>query len=201
MAANSDGPGGLLLTPGAGSGREHPTLVAIEEALAPLPVARVDFPYRKEGRRAPDRAPKLIASLLEDAASVVAEWAIDPGRLLLGGRSMGGRMCSMAVADGLPAAGLVLISYPLHPPGKPEKLRTEHLPDLSIPCLFISGSRDPFGTPEELEAATASIPGPVTHHWVEGGRHDLKGADGEICEALATWIDAIGPQPPNRKTP
>lgn len=188
MSATPGHPGGLLLTPGAGSGREHTTLVAIEDALSPLPVARVDFPYRKEGRKPPDRAPKLIASILEDAARLVDEWSIEPRRLLLGGRSMGGRMCSMAVADGLPAAGLVLVSYPLHPPGKAEKLRTEHLPDLALPCLFISGTRDPFGTPDELQAATATIPGVVTHHWIEGGRHDLKNADDEICAAIATWI-------------
>lgn len=191
MAVAASRPGGLLLTPGAGSGREHHTLEAIEQALTPLPVARVDFGYRKEGRKAPDRAPKLIASLLVDAAEVIDRWQIRADRLLLGGRSMGGRICSMAVADGLPAAGLVLISYPLHPPGKPEKLRVEHLPRLEVPCLFVSGTRDPFGTPAELEAATASIPGLVTHHWVEGGRHDLKGADDDICAAISTWIDHL----------
>jgi predicted alpha/beta-hydrolase family hydrolase len=104
---------------------------------------------------------------------------------------MGGRMCSMAVAEGLPAAGLVLISYPLHPPGKPEKLRTEHLPLIEVPCLFLSGDRDPFGTPAELEAATAAIPGPVTHHWIPGGRHDLARSDDEICDVVARWVGAL----------
>lgn len=180
--------GGVLLTPGAGSDRDHHTLLALEAALAPLPVARVDFPYRKEGRKAPDRAPKLIASLVEDAAAFTEGSGVAPDRLVLGGRSMGGRMCSMAVAEGLPAAGLVLISYPLHPPGKPEKLRTEHLPLIDVPCLFVSGDRDPFGTPEELEAATATIAGPVTHHWIPGGRHDLAKADDEICDVVASWV-------------
>lgn len=184
--------GGLLLTPGAGSDKDHHTLVAIGEAVIPLPVMRVDFPYRKEGRKAPDRAPKLIASLVADAEAFVAKASIAPDRLLLGGRSMGGRMCSMAVAEGLPAAGLILVSYPLHPPGKPERLRVEHLPLLAIPCLLISGTRDPFGTPEELEAATATIAGPVTHHWIEGGRHDLKDADETICAAVVAWIDSLG---------
>jgi predicted alpha/beta-hydrolase family hydrolase len=193
MAPRAGRPGGLLLTPGAGSDREHHTLLALEAALAPLPVARVDFPYRKEGRRAPDRAPKLIESLRADAAAFVAERRFRPNRLLLGGRSMGGRMCSMAVAEGLPARGLVLLSYPLHPPGKPEKLRIEHLPLLDVPCLFVSGTRDPFGTPAELEAHTAAIPGPVTHHWVQGGRHGLDGADDEICEVVADWIDRLPP--------
>lgn len=197
MAPRAGRPGGLLLTPGAGSDKDHHTLVALEEALAPLPVARVDFPYRKEGRRAPDRAPKLIESLRADAAAFAAERRFRPGRLLLGGRSMGGRMCSMAVADSLPARGLVLISYPLHPPGKPERLRIEHLPALEVPCLFISGTRDPFGSPEELEAHTAAIPGPVELVWIEGGRHDLARADDAICAAVADWIDRL-PNPSAR---
>jgi predicted alpha/beta-hydrolase family hydrolase len=189
----SDGPGGLLLTPGAGSGREHHTLVAIEDAVRPLPVARADFLYRKEGRKAPDRAPKLIASVVTEAAALAASIPVEPRRLVLGGRSMGGRMCSMAVAEGLPAAGLVLLSYPLHPPGKPEQLRVGHLPQLHLPCLFVSGTRDPFGSPDELRAATATIPGPVTHHWIEGGRHDMKAADEEIAQAVAAWLAALSP--------
>src|SRR5690606_38976965 len=104
-------------------------------------------PYRKEGRKAPDRAPKLIATVVDEAARLVRRAKVAPDSLVLGGRSMGGRMCSMAVAEGLPAAGLVLISYPLHPPGKPDRLRIEHLPQIEVPCLFISGTRDPFGTP------------------------------------------------------
>ena len=182
--------GALLLTPGAGSDRNQATLVAIEAAVAPLPVARVDFPYRREGRRAPDRAPKLIACVREEAAVLVATTGVAPDALVLGGRSMGGRMCSMAVAEGLPAAGLVLVSYPLHPPGRPDKLRTEHLPAIDVPCLFVSGTRDPFGTPAELEAATATIAGPVTHVWIEGGRHDLKGSDQRVATAVAAWLSA-----------
>lgn len=182
----------MLLTPGAGADRDHHTLVALEEALAPLPVARVDFPYRREGRRAPDRAPKLIACVVEEAAALATTESVDPAAIVLGGRSMGGRMCSMAVAEGLPSAGLVLISYPLHPPGKPEKMRTEHLPELRVPCLFVSGTKDPFGTPDELEAATATIPGPVTHVWVENGRHDLRGKDPAVVEAVQGWLADLG---------
>jgi uncharacterized protein len=182
----------VLLAPGAGSGREHPSLVAIEEALRPHPVVRMDFPYRKEGRRAPDRAPKLIAAVVEEAEALVARAGVAPERLVLGGRSMGGRMCSMAVAEGLPAAGLVLVAYPLHPPGKPEKLRTGHLPAIAVPCLFVSGTRDPFATPAELEEATAAIAGPVTRVWVEGARHELKGADAEVAAIVARWVAALG---------
>ena len=188
---SSGRPGALLLFPGAGSPASHPSLVAVEEAVAPLPVARADFPYRKEGRRAPDRAPKLLAAVVEEAEALVAGAGIAPEGLALGGRSMGGRMCSIAVADGLPAAALVLIAYPLHPPGKPERLRIEHFPRLTLPCLFVSGTRDPFGSPAELEAHTEAIPGPVTHVWIDGGRHDLKGADGDIATTVAAWLRSL----------
>lgn len=186
--ARAGRPGGLMLTPGAGSDREHHTLVALAGALAPLPVERVDFPYRKEGRRAPDRAPKLIDSVRADAAAFAARHRFRPERLLLGGRSMGGRICSMAVAEGLPARGLVLISYPLHPPGKPERLRVDHFSSLTVPCLFVSGTKDPFAGPAELEEHTAAIPGPVSHVWIEGGRHGLDGVDERICSAVGDWI-------------
>ena len=192
MAGRARPVGGLLLTHGAGGHRDQPALVAIEDALAPLPVERMNFPYRDLGpKRPPDRAPKLIASIEERAAAFCAAHHIRPRRLALGGRSMGGRMCSMAVADGLPAAALVLIGYPLHPPGKPDKLRIEHLPALTVPCLFVSGTRDPFGTPEELEAATAVIPGPVTHHRVEGKGHDLKGADASVAAVIRDWLRSL----------
>jgi predicted alpha/beta-hydrolase family hydrolase len=179
---------GLLLTPGAGSAADHHTLVAIEQAVKPTPVLRHDFPYRRNGKKAPDRAPILLADLTDAATAFVKRKRIPAASLVLGGRSMGGRICSMAVAEGLPAAGLVLISYPLHPPGKPEKRRVEHLPDLRVPCLFVSGTRDPFGTPAELEEATATIPGPVTHVWIERGTHELKNADDQIVDAVVTWL-------------
>ncbi len=100
---------------------------------------------------------------------------------------MGGRICSMAVAAGLPAAGLLLVSYPLRPPGRPEKLaeRTRHFADLRVPCLFVSGTKDSFGTPMELEAATAQIPGPVAHEWIEGGDHGLRGRNVLVGRRIA----------------
>jgi len=184
-------PGALLLFPGAGSDRDHSSLVAIEAALPKLPVERADFPYRIAGRKAPDRAPVLLDAVRAEVAALVASAHIRANRLVLGGRSMGGRMCSMAVAAGLPAAGLVLISYPLHPPGKPDTLRTEHLPSLAVPCLFVQGTKDPFGTPDELMAATAMIPGPVTHVWIDNGRHDLARADDRIAAAVSEWLRSL----------
>jgi predicted alpha/beta-hydrolase family hydrolase len=178
----------LLLTPGAGSGRDQSTLVAIDRALAPLPVARVDFPYRIAGRKAPDRAPVLIDTIRAEAAALATHAGVAPKRVLLGGRSMGGRMCTLAVAEGLAAAGLVLISYPLHPPGRLANERSAHFPALKVPCLFVHGTRDPFGSPEELTTATATIAGRVTHVWIDGGRHDLKGADKDVAAAVVKWV-------------
>lgn len=183
----------LLLFPGAGSASDHPSLLAIEAAVAPMRCARADFPYRKAGRKAPDRAPVLLQTVRDEAAALAAT---GHGPLVLGGRSMGGRMCSLAVgdeADPLPAAGLVLISYPLHPPGRPDSLRVEHFPRLHLPCLFVSGTKDTFGTPDELTRWTATIPGPVTHHWVQGKGHDLKNADAEVAHVVAAWVGALSP--------
>lgn len=181
----------LLLFPGAGSASTHASLVAIEAAVAPMPCVRADFPYRLAGKKVPDRAPVLLQSVREHAAPLLAD---DPNGLVLGGRSMGGRMCSLAVGDAddpLPAKALVLICYPLHPPGKPEKLRVEHFPRLHLPCLFISGTKDTFGTPAELQQWTATIPGPVTHEWLEGKGHDLKGCDQRIADLVAAWVSAL----------
>jgi predicted alpha/beta-hydrolase family hydrolase len=181
----------LLLFPGAGSSSEHTSLVAIERAVAPMRCVRADFPYRKAGRRAPDRAPVLLQAVVDEAE------AMGPGPLYLGGRSMGGRMCSMAVAagsigGGIVPAGLILISYPLHPPGKPDRLRVEHLADLDVPCLFVHGTKDPFATPDELQRWTATIPGPVTHVFVDGKGHDLKGADALVASTVAEWLTRPG---------
>jgi predicted alpha/beta-hydrolase family hydrolase len=176
---------GLLLTPGAGGGREHSTLVAVEQAVAPIPCLRLDFPNRIAGRRAPDRPPVAIAHVAAAAAQFAADLGTTTEHLVLGGRSFGGRMCSMAVAQGLPVAGLVLLSYPLHPPGAPEKLRTEHFAQLDVPVLFVSGVRDPFGSPDEFAAHVSSIPGKVTTSWLPGG-HDPR-ADSRVAATVADW--------------
>ncbi len=183
----------VLLYHGAGSDREHARLLRIEAELGDAArVDRHDFPYRREGRKGPpDRAPKLMASIRADLASINRRRS----PLILGGHSMGGRMVSMVAADvdgGGPVknlAGLVLLGYPLHPPKQPEKLRVEHLVDIDVPCLFVSGTRDEFGTPEALEAWTATIRGAVEHVWLDGARHDLKGRDAEVAELVAKFVD------------
>lgn len=176
----------VLLTPGASATRDHHALVAMDAALSALgiPVERIDLPSRK-------RPPAVIEVIAEAAAALADRAGVAPGRVVLGGRSFGGRMCSMAVAEGLPALGLVLVSYPLHPPGRPDQLRTAHLPDVAVPCLFVSGTRDPFGTPGELAEATRGIPSPVEHVWIEGGDHGLRGSDAAVSETVARWVHAV----------
>ncbi len=182
----------LLLYPGAGSDSNHSSFVTTERWVGPHRCVRADFPYRKEGRRAPDRAPKLLASIRDDLER------LDPAEpLVMGGRSMGGRMCSMIAAgvDEQPPPkqlrGLVLISYPLHPPGRPDRLRVEHLALIKVPTLFVSGTRDAFGTPDEFAEWTASMPkqAKVAHLWIEGKGHDLKGADHTIAGAIRDFLD------------
>jgi len=182
----------VLLYPGAGAGRDQSTLVALEEGVRPAwKTTRADFPYRKAGRRAPDRPPVLLQAVRDELK------AIRDRRVVVGGRSMGGRMCSMVAgaADGeAPPAkvrGVVAISYPLHPPGTPDALRVEHLPTITVPCLFVSGDRDPFGSPDELEQWTGTIPAPVTHRWIVGGRHDLKGKDREVVGVVKDWLATL----------
>lgn len=177
-------PAGLLLTPGAGATRDHRTLLALEAALAPLPVRRVALPRT---------AGTAIAAVRALAAVFAADLGVGTDRLVVGGRSFGGRMCSMAVADGLAVAGLVLLSYPLHPPGHPERLRVEHLPRVTVPVLAVSGEKDPFGTPAELRAQLSSVAGPLTLTLVPGGHAP---ADGPVVAAVERWLRA-GPTAPS----
>jgi hypothetical protein len=178
---------GLILTPGAGADRNQSALVAIDKRLSAggIAVARVDFPYRLAGRKSPDKPPVLIDAVTRAAEALAKMTGLPPERIALGGRSMGGRMCSMAVAEGLPALGLLLVSYPLHPPGRPDQLRTAHFPELHVPCVFISGTRDAFASPDELRKHVRAIPGPVTLHFLDGGDHGLRRNDAEVAELAA----------------
>lgn len=184
---------GLVLTPGASAGRDQSSLVAIDEALTGIGtrVQRIDFPYHRAGRRAPDRPPVLIATVVDATRALADELGVALDRIAVGGRSMGGRMCSMAVAEGLPAAALVLVSYPLHPPGRLDRMRTDHFGAIAVPCLFVSGTRDAFGTPSELETATRAIGGPVTHRWIDKGDHGLRRKDVEVAEIVREWVASL----------
>ncbi len=133
----------LVLAPGAGSDLRTPLLVALEEALAPqMLVLRFNFPYREAGRRAPDPQKKLEATYRAVLAWLRQHPELRPGRMIAGGKSMGGRIATHVVSAGEALDGLVLLGYPLHPPGQPAKLRVAHLTDIRCPLLFVQGSRD-----------------------------------------------------------
>jgi predicted alpha/beta-hydrolase family hydrolase len=169
----------VLLAHGAGADMHAPALTTVADALAAakIPALRFNFPYTTAGRRSPDRAPVLAAAVRAAADELARRAKLPPERLVLGGRSMGGRYCSLVAGDAddpLPALGLVLLGYPLHPPGKPDQLRVEHFPRLRMPCLFVSGTRDAFGRQDELRAQARAVPGPVTWHWIESADHGFK---------------------------
>ena len=185
---------GVVLFPGAGTSASHQSLVAIETAISSTStktkVARCDFEYRKAGKSFPDKTPVLIETVRKAITQAAHDWGCKTNQIVIGGRSMGGRMCSMAVANTeneLEVAGLVCVCYPLHPPKQPSKLRSEHLPRVTAPTLFISGTRDEFGTVEELTAATLPMNN-KKHVWIDGARHDLKNRDAEVGEIIANWI-------------
>jgi predicted alpha/beta-hydrolase family hydrolase len=185
-------PAGLVLAPGAGAGRDHSGLVAIDSALSAkgISVDRVEFPGQAAGKRRTDPPAVCIATVRQGANELASRLGVTVGRIAVGGRSFGGRMCSMAVAEGLGAKALVLVSYPLHPPGRPDQLRSGHFPDLNVPCLFVSGRRDAFATPEELERETAAIPGPVTLSFINGD-HGLRKGESEAAAIVADWISGL----------
>jgi predicted alpha/beta-hydrolase family hydrolase len=164
----------LVVAHGAGAGMDHPFLAGFTRALNGLGLAtlRFNFPYREAGRKFPDRPPAAVAAWRAAMAEAAARSAGEP--LWAGGKSFGGRMASMAVAEGMPAAGLVYLGYPLHPPGKPEKLRDEHLYGLTLPMLFLQGTRDPFATPELLAAVVARIGPTASLEWRDGGGHTFE---------------------------
>ncbi|MFZ4516176.1 MAG: alpha/beta family hydrolase [Acidimicrobiia bacterium] len=199
-------PRAVLLAHGAGSDMHAPALVAVSDALRDAGIAslRFHFPYRGAGRRAPDRMPVLMEALCTAHALLVRRTSCDPAQVVVGGRSMGGRVASCCVADPddpLAALGLVLLAYPLHPPGKPEQLRVEHLSRITVPVLSISGTRDAFASKTELTRALRRVRGPVTRHWLETADHGYKplrssGATletvlADVAQAVTAWVCAL----------
>ena len=166
--------------------------MAIDRAVTDvgIVVERVEFPGQAAGKRRTDPPAVCIDTVRVASTALADRLGVDTSRIAVGGRSFGGRMCSMAVAEGLEAAALVLVSYPLHPPGRPDRLRTEHFPELRLPCLFVSGRRDAFATPEELERETSAIPGPVTRTFVDGD-HSLRRAEDEVGGIVAAWLSGL----------
>ena len=165
----------LVVAHGAGSGLEHPFLVGFTDAVNELGVAtlRFNFAYREAGRTFPDRPPLAIAAWRAALAVATSRAARAAEPVWASGKSFGGRMASMAVADGMEAAGLVYLGYPLHPPGHPEKIRDAHLYGITTPMLFVEGTRDPFLSVPLLESVVERIGATATIEWIEGGTHDF----------------------------
>lgn len=189
-----DGPDDAVLTlalaHGAGAPMDSPFMAAFAEGLGArgLRVARFEFPYmalrRSEGRKKPpDREPVL----LESWRAVIER--LGPDRLAIGGKSMGGRMASL-VADETGVQALVCLGYPFHPPGKPERLRTAHLEALRTPTLIVQGSRDPFGTREDVAGYRLSKA--IRLHWAEDGDHGLKPRKASGRSEAQNWDEAMG---------
>jgi predicted alpha/beta-hydrolase family hydrolase len=178
----------FVYAPGAGSNIGDPFGAFAADRLASHGVTtlRFQFPYMEAGRSGPDRPPVLEATW----RAVMAASRDRKTRLVVGGRSMGGRVASMVVADGEPADALALFAYPLHPPGHPEKARVEHLPRIGVPALFCSGTNDAFGSPAELKAAAKKARG-STVHLLEGADHGfaVKKASGRTREDV--WLEAV----------
>ncbi|MDP6953453.1 MAG: alpha/beta fold hydrolase [Alphaproteobacteria bacterium] len=192
----------VVLAHGAGAGMDTPFMTRMAEGLAEtgLHVVRFEFPYMQRrraegGRRPPDRQPVLLDCWRE----VIAELG-EPGRLVIGGKSMGGRMASL-IADEAGVAGLVCLGYPFHPAGKPERTRTEHLEGLATPALILQGERDALGNREDVEGYSLSPA--IAMHWLADGNHDLKprkasGRDheqnlAEAMAAIAAFVKALQP--------
>jgi predicted alpha/beta-hydrolase family hydrolase len=165
----------LVLTHGAGGNAQSAVLIALAEAFAGagFAVLRCDLPFRQKRPYGPPR-PGDAAHDREGLQNAVAAMRkLTPGRIFLGGQSYGGRQASMLCAEEKTADGLLLLSYPLHAPSRPDQPRTQHLPRIEVPVLFVHGTRDPFGSIDEIEAASKLIPAKTKLLPVEGAGHDL----------------------------
>src|SRR5690349_17947671 len=186
----------LVLAHGAGAGMEHPFMRGFTGALNDDGVAtlRFNFPYREAGRKFPDRPPAAIATwravMAEAAARAEAAGGAEP--LWAAGKSFGGRMASMAVAEGMPAAGLVYLGYPLHPPGRPDRVRDAHLDAVPVPMLFLHGTRDTFARPQVLAPVLRRLGERATLIEIEDADHSFR-LPGDRRDARAIGADLAGP--------
>lgn len=167
----------LVVAHGAGAGKNHPFMGGFAQAMSVLSVStlRFNFPYMDAGKKFPDPAPRAVSVWKQ-----VYQWAdenLAEGLPVFAARkSFGGRMASVAAAEGMKVPGLIFLGYPLHAPRKPEKLRDEHLYGVYSPMLFLQGTKDPFATPELLDAVVEKLAKRATVQWIEGGDHSFKTA-------------------------
>jgi len=188
---------------GAGGSMSDRSMLAVANALRArgVGVVRFNFLYKEKGSGRPDPMPKLMATVTAVVERARAELG-NPRPLIIGGRSMGGRAASMLAAEGFPADGLLLLAYPLHPPGKPDQLRDAHLPRIAMPVLCFNGTRDDFCTPALMERAITTVTAPWEMRWLEGADHSfhvLKSSGrndaavlSEVAETSARWLAELG---------
>jgi hypothetical protein len=204
VTASLHGSGGTIVALGHGAGgdRKTPLLVRLADALAAASPGRgvllYNFPYTDARRRAPD-APEVL-EMTARAVRDHARASLGARRVVLGGKSMGGRIASQAVAKGADADGLLFLGYPLHPPGRPETLRDRHLPAVRVPMLFVQGTRDSFARWDLLEAVTSRLGPTATLHRLEEADHSFRvpkrtgrtaaEVEAEILQAVLTWLAA-----------
>jgi hypothetical protein len=195
----------LILGHGAGAGQRSPFMVAAARALAArgLDAVTFNFLYSEQRRKIPDRGPALEACYRAVVDAVHDELESARRALFIGGKSMGGRIATQLAASDtdLPIAGLVLLGYPLHPPGRPLERRDKHLPQVGRPMLFVQGSRDAFGTPTELAPIIDALAPAATIHVVDGGDHSLKlsrattatqaASMDDVYRTIAEWIQQV----------
>ncbi len=190
---------------GAGAGQQHPFMTSFAQAMANrgLDVVTFNFPYMEQKRKLPDKSPVLESCYARVIMAVRERITSARQFVFIGGKSMGGRMATqLAAADAtLPIAGLVMLGYPLHPPGKPQQRRDAHLPHVGRPMLIVQGSRDAFGTPDELTPVLAPIVPAARLHIIDGGDHSFKiprtsgrtqtTVDEEIRDTCSQWMRSI----------
>jgi uncharacterized protein len=204
VSASVHGTEGTVLALGHGAGGDRRTglLVRLANALAEggRRVLLHNFPYTEARRRVPDKPAVLEATV--SAVATYARQALGASRLVLGGKSMGGRIASQAVAQGLPAEGLVFLGYPLHPPGRYDTLRDRHLPAITAPMLFVQGTRDAFARADLLSTVLGGLGDRATLHSIEGGDHSFAvprrtgrapaQIEAEVAAAIVSWLAARG---------
>ena len=171
---------------GAGSHMEHRSMLQLAKVLRArgFDVVRFNFLYREKGSRVPDRMPKLQACF----TAVVEKYRPAGKKLVIGGRSMGGRVASMLAAEGLQCDGVLLLAYPLHPAGQIEKLRVEHLPRIKVPVLCINGTRDALCDRDIMERSIAGLRWDM--RWLEGKDHSFPVTD-EVGELAGRWLEKL----------
>jgi predicted alpha/beta-hydrolase family hydrolase len=204
VSASVHGEGKTLLALGHGAGGDRRTglLVRLANTLAEggRRVVLHNFPYTEARRRVPDKPAVLEATV--SAVAGHARAALGASRLVLGGKSMGGRIASQAVAAGLPVDALVFLGYPLHPPGRFDTLRDRHLPAIIAPMLFVQGTRDAFARPDLLASVLGGLGDRATLHSIENGDHSFAvprrmgrapaQIESEVAAAIASWLAARG---------